>query len=419
MNVLILLLGGNPLPNYVVTDYLLNPERDDENNLPIPSKIIFVSTKRSEKFYTPIRSLLREKHPENGCDFLMKRLEENHRDPEFIQNTIKSVLNGLKKEEDISSIHLNYSGGTKPMAVNGFIAVEEFSKKNGNKLILSDLDPEDFKLKVLNGNSSEDAVYYPSSGDLRNIVKLNIGQILELHGMDIPKNRKIGKQLIFDEDILDVDAFVKEVVPLYKKRMAHKTFVEFQNKLKQGEYPKKIFENYHSISEIYKPGIDTQKFTKKLNKFFNGGWLEDYVYKTLLDLKKKKKIVFDEICKGVYVYYEGRPLEIDVIVMMGYQMYLVSCTTSQKIKLVKHKAFEALYRAEQLGGLQAKVFVVSTMFNRSNRHQSTKRSNIEELKKDLKQFEAEDKCRLAGLDELSLEKESDGSLARMFESEII
>lgn len=411
MNILILLLGGNPLPNYVTANYLLKLGRDDVDELPIPEKIIFVSTGRSKGFFKPIQSLLGEKRPGNDCKFLMIKLEENHRDPQTIQTEIKRVLNRLKKE-GISSIHLNYSGGTKPMAVNSLIAVEEFSKENDVKLILSDLDPEDHKLKVLTGDLKNDAVPYPLSGDLRGVVKLSVREILTLHGMDDTQDKKIGSALIFEKDVLDVEAFVKEVVPLYKKRTGHKIFTQCREKWKKEEDISSILKAFESI-EIT-PGQKT-----KLKKFLNGMWLEDFVLKTLRDLKEKGKIVVDDIRKGVYAFYEGRPLEIDVIVMKGYQMYLISCTTSQKIKLVKHKAFEALYRAEQLGGLQAKVFIVSTMFNRGEALQFAKRSNIDELEKDLKQFEAGDKCRPTGLDELSVEKEKDGSLARMFESIII
>lgn len=89
-------------------------------------------------------------------------------------------------------------------------------------------------------------------------------------------------------------------------------------------------------------------------------------------------------------------------------MFLFSCTTSQKIKLVKQKAFEALFRAEQLGGEHAKVVVVSTMFNTPGipgKIKFSRKSNIRELEKDLKQFNADQKCESIGIDELSNEKE--------------
>lgn len=410
MDVLILLLGGNPLPNYVVADYLLKPDRKDVGDLPVPGKIIFVSTKRSVGFCEPIQLLLGAKRPGNDCEFLEIKLEDNHRVPQTIQTEIKRTLNGLKKE-GLSSIHLHYSGGTKPMAVNSLIAVEEFS--NGTKLILSDLDPEEHKLKVLTGDLKNEADRYPDSLDLRYFVKLSVREILTLHCMDDSKDKKIGKDLVFEKDVLDVEAFVKEIVPLYKKRTGHKIFTQCREKLKKGEDISSILKSLESI-EI------TPEQTKKLNKFLNGTWLEDFVLKTLRDLKENGHIDVDDIRKGVYASYNERLLEIDAIVMKGYQMYLISCTTSQKIKLVKHKAFEALYRAEQLGGLQAKVFVVSTMFNcKEEAHQFTRKSNIDELTKDLEQFEAKEKCFPTGLDELSEQKENEGSLARIFMSNII
>jgi len=83
-------------------------------------------------------------------------------------------------------------------------------------------------------------------------------------------------------------------------------------------------------------------------------------------------------------------------------MFLFSCTTSQEIKYVKQKVFEALYRADQLGGEHARVILVSTMYNRAfgrGTHFSQE-NNIEELDRDLSQFRARRNCELIGIDEL-------------------
>ena len=42
MNLLILSIGSNPIPNYITAAYLLNKDRDDREYLPVPEKIIFV-----------------------------------------------------------------------------------------------------------------------------------------------------------------------------------------------------------------------------------------------------------------------------------------------------------------------------------------------------------------------------------------
>ena len=59
MDVLLLLMGGNPLPNYITADYTLKSHRVDQDDLPSPGKIIFVSTDQTENFFQSILKLLK------------------------------------------------------------------------------------------------------------------------------------------------------------------------------------------------------------------------------------------------------------------------------------------------------------------------------------------------------------------------
>ena len=113
-------------------------------------------------------------------------------------------------------------------------------------------------------------------------------------------------------------------------------------------------------------------------------------------------MAFLELKKGVEAEFNGRPCEIDVITMRGYQFFLCSCTTSQDIKYVKQKAFEAIYRAEELGGEHAKTIVISTMYNKTDGRSESfaDNNNLKQLEKDLQQFDAKRNCSLIGLDEL-------------------
>lgn len=49
MNILILLVGSNPLPNYIVGGYLMKKGRAEADALPEPDKIILVHSKDTEK----------------------------------------------------------------------------------------------------------------------------------------------------------------------------------------------------------------------------------------------------------------------------------------------------------------------------------------------------------------------------------
>jgi hypothetical protein len=101
--------------------------------------------------------------------------------------------------------------------------------------------------------------------------------------------------------------------------------------------------------------------------FAKSGWFE---FKSLAALREaigqqrkwSPDIVFAQHCsrsKRVEAENgERRTFEIDIAAVFGYQLILISCTSTRKDK-TKEKAFEALHRARQLGGAGARAIVVS------------------------------------------------------------
>lgn len=403
MDILLLLMGGNPLPNYITAEYTLNPQRDYQDDLPVPGKIIFVSTTQTEKFVQSILKLIEKKYNSGDLKTDEIKLGCEHRSPEVIRNEIIDVLNEIP---DIKSIHLNYTGGTKPMAVNAVIAVSEFARKKDFKLIMSDLDPDNFKLisyKVNLDGSIGEKKRFPGKKDLRDYVCLHIDEIFALHNMKPENNEK--EELILNNGIIDIIPFSQAISSDYMKSTRRKRFLEICKELSSsdpGEI-KKILSFHPYLKGIYDENSKLKITPGQFYAYICGKWLEDYLYLCLKNVEKELEITFTEIRKNVEAIYQDRKCEIDVIVMKGYQMFLFSCTTSQKIKLVKQKAFEALFRAEQLGGEHAKVVIVSTMFNSpgvEGKIKFSRKSNLDELGKDIKQFNADQKCHLIGLNEL-------------------
>ncbi len=62
---------------------------------------------------------------------------------------------------------------------------------------------------------------------------------------------------------------------------------------------------------------------------------------------------------GTNFQIEGQPFEADLISVLNNRLYYISCTTETKESGIKAKAFEAVYRARQIGGGLARVAVVS------------------------------------------------------------
>ncbi|MBL0078903.1 MAG: hypothetical protein IPP53_07245 [Bacteroidetes bacterium] len=53
--------------------------------------------------------------------------------------------------------------------------------------------------------------------------------------------------------------------------------------------------------------------------------------------------------------------ELDVLVLFGYRLYVISVTRQQEIGDIKRKGFEVLHRARQLGGEEAKAVIFATI----------------------------------------------------------
>ena len=411
MDILILLVGSNPLPNYVVGSYLVNKKRKDKEKMPVPDTIILVHSDKTKIFAEKLNYEFKKL-----ADIQYIDLKNKENDPECIKN---KLINFLKSKNNISSLHLNFTGGKKTMAVYSYMAVYDYTKE---KVIFSYLDPDKRRLVLQDGR------HFPATHDLREDVLLNIQTVLELHDMKIinPGNEKPLYERVMNKN--QFDEFIKMAVEkYYQNDRSYKNcvndicnFMRRKDVKPKWRKPQKVQEiiNKANQQSLFLPLIqlNSSLFSQYLsgscyNKFYDfcefitGKWLEDFVLVTLQKLKQKGNIEVEEIKKGVEAHYADRKTEIDVIVIKGYEMFLISCTTSQEIRFVKQKAFEALYRAEQLGGEHAKVVVVSLMYIKPTAIPFTQENNLVQLKKDLSQFDAAKNAgeNLIGIDEIKKE----------------
>jgi len=372
--------------------------------MPVPNIIVLVHSDETKIFADKLNNEFK-----NFTSIQYIDLGNKEDDPKCIKD---ELINFLKSKSDISSIHLNFTGGKKTMAVYSYMAVYDYANKHHIQAIFSYLDPDKRCLVLQDGRRFPAAMH-----DLRDDVLLNIQTVLKLHNM-IVMNSGVEKPLY--EGLMNknqFDEFVKMAVKkYYQNDRSYKDCVnDICNFMRRKDIrqhwrisgkadqiirkanDESLFLPFESISILlfsrYLPGGYYNTGEKDnfydFCEFIAGKWLEDFVLVTLQRLNKDGDIQVEEIKKGIEAHYAGRKTEIDVIVIKGYEMFLISCTTSQEIRFVKQKAFEALYRAEQLGGEHAKVIVVSLMYNQANRYnQFRQENNLEELKKDLSQFDA-------------------------------
>ena len=170
MNALMLLIGGNPLPNYVTARYLLEQGRPDSKYIPAPGRFFLVYSEKTRPFKERLVSCLgitgtRDVHL--GSDEL---------DFAHVKRRIAGVL---EKENTLTTVHLNYTGGTKSMVLAAYEAVSE----RGCARIFSYLDPSNFKLVT-----SEEQMF-PVQDDLRQHVCPSMEDIFSIHCLEEPSYR--------------------------------------------------------------------------------------------------------------------------------------------------------------------------------------------------------------------------------------
>ncbi len=364
---LVLLMGTNPLPNYVVGKYFISTNKKLK-------RIWVVHTSQTRDFALNLKKQFGDKCKNN----LIQLNEES--DPKQIATDLEDKLFPELKDKDV---HLNYTGGTKVMSVHAYKTM--FSELKG-KVSFSYLDARHFKLL-----DDENGVV---QADLRNLKEVSPSSevILELHGYEKLRDKKIyyqraiqNLQTIIQDGELDMIVKSFEINPnggipldyLYKgndliydkKQLIQKVgnnIVSVNNivtKFVQGNpILESIFKNQAYIPANFPEGEDSWK-VKLIVEFLAFAWLEQYVefcLKNDQDIKNKCKTELNwDIINSKWK--NKMKFEIDVLLLYGYQLTGISCTTSWNREKCKLKCFEILHRIRQIGGDEAKAVLICMM----------------------------------------------------------
>lgn len=405
VDVLYILVGSNALVNYELLGYLLNPKRPDIDKLPVPNDVVLVSSNATSRIAEEVMDELSKEQNNVELPTFKNCIlrdpsnpeKDMSREPDVINKTITDSIDELIRK-GVSSIHLNFTGGTKPMAIYSMKVLSEKATEHGIRLISSDIDH--FKLHVQDGKS----LYLtpPGAEDMRNYVSTTIDVLVKLHNNGHVSQKKKQRS----QPKLDIYRAAQEILGVYKEKKSSRDYgyrpdvfkelSDLKNNLNKGNVSPEDISNglskikthfpyvYNSIS--YPPGI---RDLKDLLDFLDGLWLEDLVYSAIDDSRetlRKKGCHITDLIRSLKVKFDVngrqfRDMEMDVVAVRGFQAYLFSCSTVMGIKHAKQKCFEAYYRSNQIGGQIARPIFVSTM-SVSSRGQNT----INALNNDLKSF---------------------------------
>ncbi|MCX8118671.1 MAG: DUF1887 family CARF protein [Desulfobacterota bacterium] len=317
---LFLLVGTNPLPNYVAAKLLLKPG----------GHIYLFHT---DETATVADRLIAALQAEKGR---VTKIEVKEAQGEEIFNKIAEHVKG---KQDVG---LNYTGGTKTMAVHAYRAVEEYCQG----AVFSYLDARTLSMVVDQGD--QPSRLFPVGLQVQPTVET----LLVLHGYTLKRPPA-------------TDVFGTEIAQTLA-RINCKNFRSWcDDNLRNG--PDTPIRK-KGLDDLSLPNfIDWQgaRFLKDLAtqwnrevievaKWLDGKWLEHYTLWSLQQIAKDCQI--HETAMSITP--KERNFEFDVVAMRGYQLFAISCTTETKRSLTKQKLFEVFVRARQMGGDEARIGLV-------------------------------------------------------------
>lgn len=395
---LVVLIGTNPLPNYVVIKYFLKENKHLQRIWLVCSDKTPLQAGTSE-FANNIKEVIEAEFEDTNIDFEFHQVSlRNVGSGYWILNDLESKLEPLIPPN--CKLHMNYTGGTKSMAVHTY---QYFHGEYGGECSFSYLDGRDFKLKF-----DDDSNY--ETKDLKYEVGISLEKLFELHSCE-----KKGKQInpsyiktieefekIINADKLNEylnwkDKYIRGIYYEGKFINKKRTFLK-HNKLLNDQDIEQFRINFKNGTsdtiinllrtlpvgksimddngDIWIPDeyITNNEYLERLKTtiedFLDGKWLEVYVNYVIT-----RGIESDEILKELYnegiiaikdnleiiKKSSGKNFEIDVILLNGYQVCGISCTTSSKESLCKSKCFEIMHRVKQIGGEEAKSILITCM----------------------------------------------------------
>jgi hypothetical protein len=399
---LVLLVGSNPLPNYVVAKYFWQHNKNLKRIWLIYSeKNQFDSG--TKKYADNLEEILgNEKSKDYPYIKVNPRPISDISRADVIADDIRLIF---EEEENIEEIHLNYTGGTKAMSVHIYRTLEEMWQDNFSA---SYLDARYYQLRF-DGNSDLD------TNDLRKTIGISWGNLFKLHGHELqseqnkrpdstysycPKNLVLAKILEHIGKMAEAGKLknLKDFsTAKYKSKIWEKSpfniWKEGDNEKFSGVEAKDIVD--HAFAEFNPKGnvelfellavfpeqnrlvnddgtwryenfpVCSGKRDEEFVKFLEGKWYDAYVAWVL------NKYLPD--CEAIAGKKEWG-FEVDVLVKNGYQICAISCGTSLKERPLKLKGLEVILRSRELGGDEARA-VVATLFEPEQ---------VNDLEKDLK-----------------------------------
>ena len=407
---LILTVGKNPLPVWVAWDRLIAHWRERGQDDIAVQFVYTEGTVDEAKLLrqycikagvTVLADILTSQRAPNQNDICRKIVEEHH--PEW------------------TNLHVHYTGGTQAMGVATvcamLLAKNELREQDRDVSIdASYLDPgrdsaptivswthdpliEDTRVRVpakieeiakINGFQagdfeSADPPGYCPPPQTPSKEKLIAGQVILNRIREFDESRRWNETLdkwnkIFRRDGFERGFIYPSNAASFNLSITSSAAWEVNPSVWQNEILPAITNAYPSCPWDSQNGLlaypargsatkDQKEDLKQMDAFFNGIWLEYAAYAAFKEVLEEVKCDSGgrrdnfQLFHNVYVRQQGpgradRHFELDLVAALGYQVVVISCSTTSRLPTIKQKAMEAYHRAKQLGGDEARAVVL-------------------------------------------------------------
>jgi len=354
INHLILLVGGNPLPNAVAGKSLVA----------LGGIITLVHSQETADVAQRLGNWLRSQ--EFRVQF--KQVEESN--PVSIVRGVLERLKGIKDQR----VGLNYTGGTKAMSVHAYRAVEQWAKENGIAPVFSYLDAR--KLQMVFDPADVASGGHGHTEYVGRTVELKLKDLLELHGWKLKHNtntqtvlpasaKALSAVCASDDSFKDWKEWVHGELRAKCRRpdkddwKSKTTLGSLSLTLPGSSALSDIVQSLQSELVLTTCELALKQPTfnnnaEHLCEWLDGKWLEHHVLNVLKNLPASLGL---HQCEQNIETHEVQ-FDVDVVALSGYQLFAFSCSTDSRKGLLKSKLFEAYIRARQLGGDEARVALV-------------------------------------------------------------
>lgn len=400
-NLLFLLVGDNPLPNYVVAKLLSGKQT---------TLVLVYSPDRGQLQGTgaakdALKGVLDGSAGETApVPFAaLETLEVDESDAHDVATKVAERVRGLAT----GLVLMNYTGGTKAMATHAYAAAREACADH-KELYGCYLDARRLQLRLERWPVHAAPQSAPFDANRR--LDLKFETMLALHGRVGPKLRRepllpqtaaaIARlhadkaaneaygHWIAEAFFRSKQAWPKSIRNAYDaecnvQRWAYTNCRDALKKRPAKQLAKLLFQAdpvlatalqmdlsagpFHTWGDLFHAArqqerqalcslFDAADESGKLGAWFEGQWLEDYVLGAWLAQPEATR---GDALAGAGIGPTGDDFEIDVALVRGYQLFGISCTTDKSKRLCKSKLLEVYARAEQLGGAEARVGLIS------------------------------------------------------------